>query len=92
MNNEQRGYPTPRYIRTIFHLGLFGLFCLLFAQAHQPKSTLILGLRTLLAAILPYYPAIWASRIRSRMVVIFLLILVVAANLYLFYMEVNPNR
>ena len=92
MNNEQRSYPTPRYIRSIFHLGLFGLFCLLFARAYQSKSTLILGLKTFLAAILPYYPAIWASRIKSRMVVISLLIVVIAANLYLFYMEVNPNK
>jgi len=92
MSSGQQDNPTPRYIRTIFHLGLFGLLCLLFAKVHQAKSTSILGLKTFLAALLPYYPAIWASRIKSRMVVMTLLIVVVVANICLLYMEINPNK
>lgn len=66
--------------------------CLLFAQMYESKGPLILGLKTFLAAILPYYPAIWASRIRSRIVVIVLIIVVIAANIYLISLEVNPNK
>lgn len=65
---------------------------LLFGQLHQSKSAAILGLRVLLAAMLPYYPAIWVSRLKSRTVVIILLIVVVVANLYLLYLEVNPGK
>lgn len=92
MNNEQQNNPTPRYIRTIFHLGLFGLLCLLFAQVHQSKTTLILGLKIVVAALLPYYPAIWASRIKSRMILIALLIVVIVANIYLLYLGINQNN
>lgn len=92
MTKEQQNLPTPRYIRTIFHLGLFGLLCLLFAQMYQSESTSILGMKTILAAILPYYPAIWASRIKSRTVVTALIVVVIMANIYLLYMEVNPNK
>lgn len=91
MSDGQSNYPTPRYIRTIFHLGLFGLLSLLFARVQYPDNTIILGLKIFLAAILPYYPAIWASRIRSRVAVIALLIVVIAANMYLLYVEINPN-
>lgn len=91
MSDGHGNYPTPRYIRTIFHLGLFGLLSLLFARVQYPDNAIILGLKIFLAAILPYYPAIWASRIRSRVAVIALLIVVIAANLYLLYVEINPN-
>ncbi len=91
-NERQQDRPTQRYIRTIFHLGLFGLLSLLFGQMHQSQSPLILGLRVLLAATLPYYPAIWVSRLKSRTVVIALLIVVVVANIYLLYIEVNPGK
>jgi len=92
MSNGQQDHPTPKYIRTIFHLGLFGLLSLLFGQVNQSKSPLILGLSVFLAAALPYYPAIWVSRIRSRTVVIILLLVVVVANVCLIYMNVNPNK
>ncbi len=91
MNGERPDRPTPAYIRTVFHLGLFGLLCLLFARAHRSTDTRILGLKTLLAVVLPYYPAIWASRIRSRAIVAALILGVVAASAYLVYLEANPG-
>jgi len=91
MNDRPQDRPTPRYIRTIFHLGLFGLLCLLFRRMSQSKGALIVGTTVLLAAILPYYPAIWVSRIKSQLVVIVLLLALVVANIYLIYLEVNPN-
>ncbi len=92
MNDGQRDRPTPTYIRTVFHLGLFGLLCLLFARVHRSASAWVLALKVILAAVLPYYPAVRASRIRSRAVVAALLVAVVAANVYLLYLEVNPGR
>lgn len=92
MSNGQQDQPTPRYIRTIFHLGLFGLLSMLFARLPGAKSATGYALKTFLAAALPYYPAIWASRIGSRTAVIVLLAAVIAANVFLIYMEVSPGR
>ncbi len=91
MNNEQPSHPTTRYIRTVFHLGLFGLLSLLFAQVYQSKGTLNLALRIIMAAILPYYPAIWVSRIKSRAVLITLLLVIIVAIIYLLYVEINKS-
>ena len=92
MNDERQDHPTPRYFRTVFHLGLFGSLSLLFSQIHRSDNTLILGLKIFLAAILPYYPAIWASRIRSRTATIALLIVVIVANIFLIYAEISGTR
>ncbi len=91
MNGERPDRPTPAYIRTVCHLGLFGLLCLLFARVNPSTDTWILGLKTLLAVVLPYYPAIWVSRIRSRAIVAVLIAAVIAASAYLVYLEVNPG-
>ncbi len=92
MSDERQDHPTPAYVRTIFHLGLFGFLCLLFEKINHSTSNSILGLKTFLAAILPYYPAIWASRIKSRTVVIVLIVVVIAANVYLISLPVNPGN
>lgn len=92
MADGPRDRPTPTYLRTIFHLGLFGLFSLLFSRVPGSTSAWTLALKIVLAAALPFYPAVWASRIRSRMIVAALIIVVVAANVYLLYLEVDPGR
>lgn len=90
MSLASRDELKPGYVRIIFHLGLFGLLCLLLEYLVRSDDALATGLKVLAAALVPFYPSIWASRIRSKSVLFALLAVLVGANLFMMYLLSRP--